>query len=366
MYILRRVPSTSTMRSTILIWVVAALVAPLVGAQSFGPGLRPGLGRVFATTNTLPLPNQGHLNVHDPNILPHNGYLYLFKGGIHLPIYRAAEISGPWEQIGYVFDKNSTIHKGRRNRPWAPTTIERNGKFYCYYTISSHGSRNSAIGVATTDTLDGRPWTDHGAIINTGKGHLSHIYPYTITNAIDASFITDNQTGKSYLNFGSFWNDIWQVPLADDLLSVENPRTPDAVQLTFIPQHRSRRPEEGSWISYYGGYYYLWFSHGRCCHFNIKGFPPRGNEYDIRVGRSRNVRGPFVDRNDNLLLDGGGTIVYASNHGKVYAPGGAGLLPGNSSNTNFTSPDILYYHYLNTSVGFNNQVSSPKRNISKV
>ncbi|OQD77255.1 hypothetical protein PENDEC_c003G06691 [Penicillium decumbens] len=323
--------------------LMIALIS-LVGAIPAIPASH-SLSRVFQTTDKLPLANPGNLAAHDPNILQYNDSYYLFKGAPHLPIFKATNMTGPWTKIGTVLDGDSVIHTGNRSRPWAPTTIERDGTFYCYYTVSTHGSRKSAIGVATTTTLDGSPWTDHGAIIRTGDGPDSHVWPFTITNAIDASFITDNSTGKSYLIYGSFWHDIWQIPLSDDLLSIENPKNPDAVQLTFVP-HEKVRPQEGSWMSYRDGYYYVWFSHGQCCHFD-EHFPARGKEYSIRVGRSRNVRGPFVDKDNQMLLDGGGTIVYASNHGEVYAPGGLGVLPGNGS-----TPDILYYHYLNTSVGF--------------
>lgn len=346
--------STISQKSTglprLLLFLLAIPIA-LVGAtpvQSSQWGST--LSQVYHTTDQLPLPNQGNLAAHDPNILKYGDSYYLFKGGHHLPIFKAASISGPWTQIGTVLDDDSVINVGNRSRPWAPTTIERDGTFYCYYTLSTHGSRKSAIGVATTTTLDGSPWTDHGAVIRSGKGPGSRVWPFNITNTIDASFITDQATGKSYLNYGSFWHDIWQVPLSDDLLSIESPRNPDAVQLTFMPAKKVR-PQEGPWMSYRDGWYYVWFSHGKCCRFD-KGFPKRGMEYSIRVGRSRNVRGPFVDKNDRLLVEGGGTVVYGSNHGLVYAPGGIGVLSGHGPEA-----DILYYHYLNTTIGFKHDVS---------
>ncbi|KAJ5692464.1 hypothetical protein N7462_001887 [Penicillium macrosclerotiorum] len=329
-------------------FLLLLLTAWIVGLTGASPAsqLGPTLSQVYDTTDKLPLANLGNLQVHDPNIVYWDAHYYLFKGGHHVPFFKAANISGPWTQVGTVLDGDSVIHQGNRSRPWAPTTIERNGTFYCFYTLSTHGSRNSAIGVATTTTLDGSPWTDHGAVIRTGQGNGSDVWPFTITNAIDASFITDQSTGQAYLNFGSFWHDIWQVPLTDDLLAIKDPDNPDAVQLTFIP-HQRVRPEEGSWMSYHDGYYYVWFSHGRCCRFDTAGFPARRDEYSIRVGRSRDVRGPFVDQDGKELVEGGGTVVYGSNHGQIYAPGGLGVLAGNDS-----TPDILYYHYLNTSIGF--------------
>ncbi|KAJ5220367.1 hypothetical protein N7468_009571, partial [Penicillium chermesinum] len=308
------------------------------------------VSQVYDTSSAMPLPNQGNINIHDPNVLNYNGEYYLFRGDFHIPFFKSYNMSGPWEEVGTVLQRDSIIEGiQNRSRPWAPTTIERNGTFYCYYALSTHGSRDSAIGVATATALDGSSWTDHGAVIRTGKGKRSDVWPYNITNAIDASFIFDNATGKPYLNFGSYWHDIWQVPLSDDLLSVEDADAPDAVQLTFMPDQK-QKPEEGSWMSYRDGYYYAWFSHGACCQFIKTGFPPRNDEYSIRVGRSKNVRGPFLDKSGQSLLEGGGTTVYESNHGEVYAPGGLGVLAGNDS-----VPDILYYHYLNTSIGFTNE-----------
>lgn len=329
--------------------ILLAIAVPLATAVPAQGGHKPS--QVYKTNDQYPLANEGHVQVHDPNIILYDENYYLFKGGVHIPILKSANISGPWERIGTVFDSDSIIDKGNRSRPWAPTTIEKNGTFYCYYTVSSHGSRDSAIGVATTTTLGGT-WTDHGAIISTGKGPGSNVYPYTITNAIDASFIVDRDSGQAYLNYGSFWHNIWQVPLSDDLLSVKDADNPDAMQLTFVPREKTK-PEEGSWMSYHDGYYYAWFSHGKCCNFQ-NGFPKHGGEYSIRVGRSKDVRGPFSDKDGHLLLDGGGTVVYASNHGTVYAPGGLGTLPG----SNDSMPDILYYHYLNTSIGFEGSVSA--------
>ncbi|KAJ5930294.1 hypothetical protein N7466_005787 [Penicillium verhagenii] len=329
-------------------WLLTSMALPINQLAAASPSSQPAhkASQVYDTTDQLPLPNLGNIVAHDPNILLWEDYYYLFHGDVHIPIHRAQNLSGPWESVGTVLSGPSIIDTQNRTRPWAPTTIEANGTFYCYYTLSEHGSRNSAIGVATTTSLDGsETWTDHGAVIRTGHGNGSDIYPFTITNAIDASFITDNATGQSYLNYGSFWHDIWQVPLSDDLLSLRDPDNPDAVQLTFVPDS-DWKPEEGSWMSYRDGYYYAWFSHGKCCNFKLA-FPARGDEYEIRVGRSTNVRGPFEDKDGKKLVDGGGTVIYASNHGVVYAPGGLGVLAGNGS-----TPDVLYYHYLNTSIGF--------------
>jgi hypothetical protein len=44
--------------------------------------------------------------------------------------------------------------------------------------------------------------------------------------------VQGRDSGQAYLNYGSFWHDIWQVPLEDDLLSVRDGEvsTPWSVQ----------------------------------------------------------------------------------------------------------------------------------------
>lgn len=327
------------------------LAAPLVAAVPAATESHPIPAEVYKTGNKFPLANWGHLQVHDPNIVFHEKTYYLFKGGVGVMIFKSNDISGPWKKVGTVLEGNSTIpNKGTANRPWAPTTVVRDGTFYCYYTLSSVGKRNSAIGVATTKNPEGK-WDDHGLVIQTGGGTGSEIHPYNVTNAIDASIIFDEKSGQGYLIWGSFWQCIWQVPLSDDLLSVKNPKKPDAKQLTLIP-NAEHKPEEGSWMSYHDGYYYVWYSRGKCCAFIRKGFPALGAEYKIQVGRSKDVRGPFLDKNGKKLVEGGGTDVYASNHGIVYAPGGLGVLPAHNG-----KGDILYYHFQNTSIGFKDNVS---------
>lgn len=231
----------------------------------------------FPDTTKYPLPNLGNIAAHDPNILTYNNSFYLFKGGIHIPFFKAPNISGPWMTVGTVLDGPSVILKGNRTRPWSPTTIQRNGTFYCFYAVTHRGSQDSAIGVATSNDVDHGNWTDHGALINTGAGHLSYLYPYRESNAIDPSFITDQQTGKPFLIYGSYWHGIFQIPLSEDLLFVEKPHRPRASHLAFIPGQTAKR-QEGSFMSYRDPYYYLWFSHGECCQF-VHGFPPKKDVY---------------------------------------------------------------------------------------
>jgi len=52
---------------------------------------------------------------------------------------------------------------------WAPDISYFNGRYHLYYALSTFGSRNSAIGLATSPTLDPADpkyaWTDEGMVL---------------------------------------------------------------------------------------------------------------------------------------------------------------------------------------------------------
>ncbi|EEP78462.1 predicted protein [Uncinocarpus reesii 1704] len=274
---------------------------------------------------TYPLTHNSSAIAHDPDILKHEDYYYLLGSGPGIRFSRARSLNGPWEDLGAILDKPSIIPKGDRAKPWAP----------------SSGSNDSAIGVATSKQMKPGSWTDHGALVHTGTGPGSQREPFKGSNAIDPQVFIDPKDGQAYLNYGSYFSGLWQVPLSDDLMSLKYPDKVDGRHLVNKPTG----VEENSFITFKDGFYYLWFSYGQCCNFDPGNLPEDGKEYSIRVGRSKNVRGPFVDKCSRELTSGGGHVVYGSNHNKqVYAPGGQGVLPGDPQ-------DILYYHCLNTSVG---------------
>lgn len=159
-----------------------------------------------------------------------------------------------------------------------------NGVYYLYYAVSTFGSQNSAIGVATSNTMNPGTWwayfspslskyflftictfrflfydswivtlyrTDHGSTGVSSSSSNSY-------NAIDPNLIIVGST--PYLNFGSFWDDIFQVKMSSSLIS-----TAGSSLYNIEYDSAGTRPCEGSYMFYYGGYYYLLWSHGICC-----------------------------------------------------------------------------------------------------
>jgi arabinan endo-1,5-alpha-L-arabinosidase len=102
--------------------------------------------------------------------------------------------------------------------------------------------------------MDPGSWTDLGSV---GVASTS-AKPY---NAIDPNLI---QVGSNYyLNFGSFWGDIYQVQLASD---AKSKGSNSAYNIEY--NSTGTRPSEGSYMFYYSGYYYLTWSSGICCGYD--------------------------------------------------------------------------------------------------
>ena len=75
---------------------------------------------------------------------------------------------------------------------------------------------------------------------------------------------------------------------------------------------------EASDMFYHDGWYYLLATHGSCCAGASSG-------YNIRMGRSRHVTGPYLDAEGVDMIQGGGTQLIGSGQRKV-GPGHFGLM----------------------------------------
>jgi len=245
-----------------------------------------------AAAGSFPPPRQTNQHTHDPTIIRVGDTFYLYNVGEHIFIHTAPTMAGPWKHVGSVLDANAATPKGDRAVPWAPDVVYVDGTFYCFYSVSNAGCRDSAIGVATSLLPGPGGWYDHGTVIQTGRGNGSDVYPYTESNAIDPSVLV-TPDGKPYLTFGSYWNGIYQIPLDQSLLSPLSTSDPDAKQLAWVPGTTSSparntnnlcgdstgpHPIEGAFISYNDGYYYLWFSQGYCCNLVKTKLPSAGSE----------------------------------------------------------------------------------------
>jgi len=158
----------------------------------------------------------------------------------------------------------------------------------CRYSVKN----TFAIGVASNATLHcgspGFKWVDRGKVIQSVPGRDNW-------NAIDPNLVTD----KNYipwLVFGSFWGGIKMVQLDTGFTAVPQPEMWHTVaarkrNVTIADTLAGDAAIEATFIYRHNNYYYLSVSFDYCC---------RGanSTYNVRVGRSTKVEGPYFDREE--------------------------------------------------------------------
>ena len=111
-------------------------------------------------------------------------------------------------------------------------------------------------------------------------------------DAIDAGLFLDPTTGRLYCTYGTYFGFIRMVEL--------DPKTGAKVEGTVDPNIAIDC--EATTMIYRNGWYYLLGTHGTCC-------DGVNSTYNIVVGRSRNVTGPFIDTVGRDMVAGGGKMV---------------------------------------------------------
>lgn len=241
---------------------------------------------------------KGAIGAHDPVLIKADGKYYRFATGPGIPIGCSADLIS-WTDCGRVFSRLPvSIYKAVPDVKdlWAPDISYRNGKYYLYYSGSTFGSNKSAIALATNTTLDSLSkdykWVDEGVVVDSQPS-----YSY---NAIDPNLI-EAQDKTLWLAFGSYWTGI-KLQQLDPQTGKALPNT----QLHALAQRFENNGSiEGSFIVYRDGYYYLFVSFDSCCQ-GVK------SNYNIRVGRAKDVTGPYLDRDGKAMLKGGGTLLLDS------------------------------------------------------
>ncbi|RWA06955.1 hypothetical protein EKO27_g8155 [Xylaria grammica] len=284
----------------------------MVTLRTSALGFLPLLGSVLGYAN----PNACSgtcTNAHDPAIIRRaDGTYFRFSTNGKIAVHTAPDITGPWTYKGAALPSGSSIDLPGNQDLWAPDVTLVGDTYYLYYAVSQFGSQDSAIGVATSTTLDVGSWTDRGS---TGV-KSSSAKPY---NAIDANLI--NVDGTYYLTWGSFWGDIYQAPMKASPLTLASGAS--SYQVAYDPVTTAQGPV----LRLRRG------AAGRRGRVQDPGVP-----LVVRDGR-------FVDKSGAACTSGGGTVVLES-HDNVYGPGGQGV---------YQDPNhgpILYYHYVDKTIGY--------------
>ena len=301
---------------------------------SFTPALAGGV--LALSASLMACANAKQVEVHDPVMAKEGDTYYVFSTGPGITYYESKDMEN-WSLTGRVFPDEPSwaqrIAPGFNGHLWAPDVIEKDGKYYLYYSVSAFGKNTSAMGVTVNETLDpdseDYQWVDYGIVVQSVP-HRDH------WNAIDPAIIQDDD-GTYWMSFGSFWDGLKLVKLDDDLVRLAEPQEWHTIAARPGASDNASDPGEGAieapYIFKKNGYYYLFVSFDKCC---------RGMDstYNIRVGRSKDVTGPYLDRDGKSLVEGGGTLVLEGNDDWVAL--------GHNSAYTFEGKDYLVFHAYET------------------
>lgn len=232
-------------------------------------------------------------NVHDPSIIKTTTGFVMYSTdvamGMASPVGLHKRVSNDlinWTFEGTAFAgaPQEAIDHIRIQDPnfvptslWAPDIINVGTEYRMYYSLSYFGTTNSWMGLATSQSATG-PWVQRGRVLTTSRTHDR--------NAIDPSIIIDPVTNRHWMAYGSYWTGIYIVELnpATGFILTPGDRGVNIVR-------RAAAALEGAELFFNNGWYYIFVSYGWL-----------EDTYNIRVGRSRNPQGPYLDFHGNNMV----------------------------------------------------------------
>lgn len=238
------------------------------------------------------------VRVHDPVMIRQGDTYYMYSTGPGIDVKTSKDLVN-WTGLGPVFPKEElpAWHKdfipAQDGHLWAPDIHYRDGMYHLYYSVSAWMNFNSSIGYATNSTLNPSDpdyeWKDRGCVISYKNGGDG-------VNVIDPNVFIDKD-GSVWLLYGSYQAGLRLVELDRSSGLLKNPENPQPIVITTALG-------EGGFLVYSRGWYYIFASRGRCCAGN-------NSTYQVVVGRSRDVKGPYYTKDDESWVENKYTLFMA-------------------------------------------------------
>jgi arabinan endo-1,5-alpha-L-arabinosidase len=238
----------------------------------------------------------GPYNVHDPSVLKVGNTYYCYntdvsfgsdvRPGIQM---RKSQDLINWEFLGWAFNglpsKGSSYVQSQGAEPfnslWAPFVMQVGDEFRLYYSLSSRVGRLSAIGLATSSSPEG-PWIEKDLVVTSAADGTVQ------TNAIDPSVVV-TPNGEHWFYYGSAYDGIYKLrlDLATGLAMVNGDKGVRIAQRGFTNGTVNGNIEAPEVIyNETQGMYYMFIAYDWL-----------ETKYNVRVGRSADPEGPFLDIN---------------------------------------------------------------------
>jgi len=242
----------------------------------------------------LPMPKfMKNVAVHDPSIIrADDGFYYIY--GSHMAAARSADlidwtlISRNATNAGCTLVENVQIQMkealsyAKTTTFWAPDVVQLpDGRYYMYYCTCEGSSPLSTLGYAVSDNPEG-PYENLGIILRSGySGYNANYYP----NAIDPCLFYDKED-RLWMVYGSYSGGIFILEMDKQTGLPLEGQANRGYGTKLLGGNHARI--EGPYIMYSPDtdYYYLFLSFGGL---------NANDGYNIRVARSKNPDGPYVD-----------------------------------------------------------------------
>lgn len=241
----------------------------------------------------------GMHNVHDPVIRKFGNYFYSYSTDVGYGIdvrpglqIRKSENLVEWTFVGWVFSglppKGVEYIEGigatPNNSLWAPSVVQVENQYRLYYSLASNIGLKSCIGLATSsDPQFG--WNDVGVVVGTNNVG-------TQTNGIDPSVIVTPE-GEHWMVYGSSWDGIYLVQL--------NPETGLSMKGGDRGKRIAHRGFTGSKVNGNIEGAELIYNKEQKKYYIFIAYDWLATKYNIRVGRSDHIEGPYYDIFDQNL-----------------------------------------------------------------
>lgn len=279
--------------------LLALAVAAALSACGGGSGSATPAG-VTPPAPVTPAPTPAALitfnnaSVHDPAVTKVGSSYYSF--GSHLAAAKTTDLMN-WSKIADGVNASNSLFNNVLTALadtfawstvvdlWRPYVVQlADGKFYMYYNSCQGSSPLSAMGVAVADKIEG-PYVNKQIFLKSG-GNVAGYNVNTQPNVVDP-YVFHDANNKLWMVYGSFSGGIFILSMDEASgLPVAN----QGYGKHLMGGNSSRI--EGSSVLYspLSRYYYMFFTFG--------GLDASGG-YNIRVARSVNPDGPYLDAKGN-------------------------------------------------------------------
>ncbi|WP_164234448.1 LamG-like jellyroll fold domain-containing protein [Microbacterium hydrocarbonoxydans] len=246
------------------------------------------------------------VTVHDPSIVTSGDDIWAF--GSHGASAHTTDLID-WEQYTVDLSQNAdnalfediytelaeTFEWAQTSTLWAADVIRLpDGRFAMYYNACEGSSPRSALGLATSDAVDG-PYENQGILLKSGMSGESEnpgeVYDARIhPNAVDPDAFYDADGGL-WMVYGSYSGGIHILKLDPE---TGEPLPDQGYGTHLVGGNHSRIEAPTVQYDAESGYYYLYLSFGGL---------DAGGGYNVRVARSTSPDGPYLDAEGNDMAE---------------------------------------------------------------